>query len=438
MKQRMKKWLAVFSVFVLVLQMGGGTVCAAAISGDKGDLSITSDANYLYFSYEGSWVSYLSERIQVATDGTGLGALAALSFSASNEGDSGKITVTDAWGTSILGASGSVTNSDKKESYGYENMKWSVKVPLSTYASLDAGNMTFTWGGKSVTLKVKEEVTEAPATEEVTEAVTEEITTEGVTTEEITTEESTGNNTEETATEADPSETTEISTIETTEFEPEAITTEDSGSIDIDIEDDIIVSGGVQIDGMYSDWDDLPKTPLKYDDYTSHYGQMFTDGEYIYAHFQASSKYTTHINMGLWYLTINDQTFTLRILQEKNGIVAGTESPWQKGVYTDRKVFFGYENNKECDSKVVLTLYDTGNGNEGPGDDIEFSFSLEKIAEYTGIPVDQMGTITLSNPNLGDKGVTIAGSSTGPLAGVMVAFILALAFFKKEKEMKEV
>lgn len=435
MKQKMKKLLAVLAVFVFALQTGGGLVQAETISGDKGDLSITSDAEYIYFTYEGSWSSYVSEKVQVAVDGANLDKLKTLSFDMSAEKDSGKVDVRNAWSGAVQGASGTFTCSDKKQSYGYEKLKWTVKVPLSTYEAFNPEKMTFTWGGKSTTLTVKEEVTTVVTTEEMTtEQVTTEKTTE-ITSEtgsEATTEIST--ETTETTTEATTGATTEVTTEitseETTEKTTEEGTTEESGGTE---GGDIIVTGGVQIDGMYDDWEGYPKTVLQYFEYTSHYGQMFTDGEYIYAHFKAADNYTSHIAITRWELRINGQDFALRMLQvNNNGEVISTDPPTRPGEYMDRKVFFDYGWNTECDSQVAYTIYD-----DGRGDDIEFRISLEKLAEYTGIPVDQMGTISIGHTNLGGY-VTTAGSSTGPVAGVMVAAMLALTYFKKKKEMREV
>lgn len=412
MRQKMKIWLAVLSVFVLVLQLGGQTVYAETISGDGGNLSITSDANYVYFTYEGSWKSYVSERITTSASG----ALSALSFTMDADKESGNVTIGNAWSGQISGASGTFTSSNKKESYGYENIEWTVKIPVSTYDSVGTDNMTFTWNNKAVTVPVKQEVTEA-TTEEVTSETTEEETTEE------TTEDTSETSTEET------SETTEETTTEEATTEESSETTEDSIGVDIDTGGDIVATGGVQIDGMYDDWESYPKTVLEYHGYTSHYGQMFTDGEYIYAHFKAADNYTTHITITRWELRINGKDYAFRMLPvDGNGQVIGTDSPSQPGEYTNRKIFFDYSWNNICDSQVVYTIY-----SDGRGDDIEFRLSLESLAKYTGIPVDQMGTISIGHTNLGGY-VTTAGSSTGPVAGVMVASLLALTYFKKKKE----
>lgn len=476
-----KKWIrnamAMLCVFALVLQFGNITAKAASIDGGKGTLKVTSDSSYLYFSYSGEWSGQLSEQIGVSAEGAGsLGALSSIVLNQSNDGDGGSVKVLNAWYSSISGASGSVANSGKKQYYGYEKMKWSIQVPVSAYKDYNYTSMTFTWGGKSVTLPVKngETKTEEAASEAATEKVTEqenssessdsEKTTEVSSSTEDTTEKETGkpesstevtteNPGEETSggtgstedkndTEEITEETTKDTTEETTgSSETEAGKAEETGEEGTGKEENgsgIVVSGGIQIDGMYDDWEEIPKTEITYTSNNAqcnHFGQMYTDGTYIYARFQANQLYTSRMQIQIWNLTINGQTFALQILPEKNGSIDwSTPTPTTEGHHTNLKVFIGYGNNNECDSNVVYSIYDANHAPDTPGDEIEFSFSLERLSELTGIPVDQMGTITLSNPNLGGEGVTIAGSSTGPMAGIMTAFILAAAFLKRRKQ----
>lgn len=418
-----RKWLAILCVSVMVLQFGSITAYAASIDGEKGTLKISSDSSYLYFSYEGEWSNYLSEQIQVSTDGgDSLGALSAISLNQNNDGDSDNLTVRNGWSSSIAGASGSVTNSDKKENYGYKNMKWNIQVPIAAYGEYSFSSMTFTWNGKSVVLPVENgEITTEEAADEEMNNTTEHVT-----------EASTEENEKQTTSEAEDieKETTENFTEDSSQDTTESKTSES----------DIIVSGGVQIDGLYGDWKDIPSTNITYDSNNAdcvHYGQMYTDGTYIYAHFQTNALYTNPMQIHLWYLTINGQQFALQIRPESNGSIDwGTQIPSSEGTHTNLKVFIGYGSNNECDSNVVFTIYDENHAPDTPGDDIEFSFSMERLSELTGIPVDQMGTITLTNPNLGGEGVTIAGSSTGSVIGVVAAFILAAAFLRKRSHSK--
>ena len=142
-------------VFALVLQFGNVNAYAAGIDGSNGTMNITSDNSYIYISYEGKWNNYIGEQIQVATDnGANLGALSAIGINQGNDGDSGSITVRDAWNSEISGAEGSVSNSGKQQYYGYEKMKWNIRVPVSTYSDYTFSKLNLSWGGKTVSLSV--------------------------------------------------------------------------------------------------------------------------------------------------------------------------------------------------------------------------------------------------------------------------------------------
>lgn len=435
-----RKILAMMCVFALVLQFGNVNAYAAGIDGSNGTMNITSDNSYIYISYEGKWNNYIGEQIQVATDnGVNLGALSAIGINQENDGDSGSITIRDAWNSEISGAEGSVSNSGKQQHYGYEKMKWNIRVPVSTYSDYTFSKLNLSWGGKTVSLSVSSGVTTEATTEITEEKTTGEASSETVTEQEKTTEVSTEAVTTETATEEITTETesSEATTEQekTTEVSTEEVTTETTTE---DKKEDIVVSGGMQIDGLYDDWKDIPKTEITYTSNNAkcnHYGQMCTDGDRLYAHFQANELYGSYMQIHIWNLTINGQTFALQILPaNSDGSIAWGTNYQSKGNHTNLKVYIGYYN--ECDSQVIYTVYDENHASDTPGDEVEFSISMKRLSEITGIPQDQMGTITLSNPNLGGQGVTIAGSSTGPVAGVVAAFFLAAAYFKKKKGMK--
>ena len=99
-------------------------------------------------------------------------------------------------------------------------------------------------------------------------------------------------------------------------------------------------------------------------------------------------------------------------------------------------MFFGYSGGDELGSNVDLTIYDSVHGQGAKGDEIEFSLSLSKLAEYTGIDPDQMGTITIYNPNLGSQGVTIAGSSTAPWLGIAICLVAVggVTLYRRKKK----
>lgn len=451
----MRKITAILCVCILVLQFGNVSAFAQGIDGNNGTMNISADSSYIYISYEGKWSNYIGEQITVAADnGVNLGALSGITINQSNDGDGGSLTVRNAWSSAISGASGTVSNSGKQQYYGYESMKWSIQVPVSAYADYSFSGLNLTWGGKTVSLSVSSgsatEKTEEKTTETTTETTgeqekTTEVTTETATEQETSTETAgTEDNTEVSTETVSTEDNTEVSTeVVTTEdtTETSTVTTEDVSTQETTEEDkeEVIVTGGVQIDGMYDDWKDIPKTEITYTSNNAkcnHYGQLYTDGDRLYAHFQTHDLYESYMQIQIWNLTINGQSFALQILPaNSDGSIAWGTNYQSEGSHTNLKVYIGYYN--ECDSQVVYTVYDEKHAPDTPGDEVEFSISMKRLSEITGIEQDQMGTITLSNPNLGGEGVTIAGSSTGPVASVVAAFFLAVAYFKKKKGLKQ-
>lgn len=149
----LRKLLALVCVFAMVFQFANVTAFAAGIEGSNGTMNISSDSSYIYISYSGKWSNYIGEQISVSADnGTNLGSLSGITINQSNDGDDGSITVRNAWNSAISGASGSVSNSGKKEHYGYEKMKWSIQVPVSAYADYSFNGLNLSWGGKTVSL----------------------------------------------------------------------------------------------------------------------------------------------------------------------------------------------------------------------------------------------------------------------------------------------
>lgn len=448
-KAPVRRLLALICVCALVIHFAGISVQAATIEGDSGKLKISSDASYLYISYSGDWSGYLGDKISVSADGAGdLGALSQIVLGQSNDGDGGSLTVLNSWYSAISGASGTVSNSDKKEYYGYEAMKWSIQVPISAYKDYTFSSMTFTWNGQSVTLPVKngesttENVTtEQESTTEKPENNTTEVTGNGDgTTESATTEQESNSGKPESNTTEPPGNgggaTEDTVSPDITESSTET-STEDNTTEDVEDGGNIVVSGGIQIDGMYDDWSNVPKTELSYggnNGQNIHYGQLYTDGEYLYAHFQTNDLYGSQMPIQSWSLVINGQTFALSILPVRDGAIDWSQPmyPNVEGHQTNLQVFIGYYN--ACESNVVYTIYDANHGVDTPGDEIEFSFSMKQLAEITGIEEDQMGTITIYNSNLGSQGVTIAGSSTGPVASAVAAFMLAGCYVIRKRK----
>ena len=445
-KKICKKLITVGIVVLLIavscMPMTGMRSQAATFEDNGNTVDIYTDNNYLCIRYNGSWSGYLNEHFDLSADGVSLDRLNAIILNNENNGDGSSFSVKDAWSSEISGASGTVTNTGKKQYYGYEFMTWKIQVPLDTYEAFNLDTLKVTYKGQSteVTIGTKNTTEDASTdkTEEITSA-TEKDSTEEILTTEDTTETEKNDTTEISGTESEDSSATISETTSednnnastTGEMTDEA-TTETTGGIH--------VGGNIQIDGYYDDWEGRPKTEITYSSNNkqcNHYGQLALDGDTLYGHFKMNELYTSGMQLQIWYLTINGKTFAMQIQPEKNGNIDwSTQVPRSEGIHTNLKAFIGYGNNNECDSKVAYTVYDAEHKDNTPGDEVEFSLSLKRLAELTGIPADEMGTITIQNPNIGGQGVSIAGSSTGPVVGVLIALLLAAGYVAKKRKGK--
>ena len=445
-KKICKKLITVGIVVLLIavscMPMTGMRSQAATFEDNGNTVDIYTDNNYLCIRYNGSWSGYLNEHFDLSADGVSLDRLNAIILNNENNGDGSSFSVKDAWSSEISGASGTVTNTGKKQYYGYEFMTWKIQVPLDTYEAFNLDTLKVTYKGQSteVTIGTKNTTEEASTenTEEITSA-TEKDSTEEILTTEDTTETEKNDTTEISGTESEDSSATISETTSednnnastTGEMTDEA-TTETTGGIH--------VGGNIQIDGYYDDWEGRPKTEITYSSNNkqcNHYGQLALDGDTLYGHFKMNELYTSGMQLQIWYLTINGKTFAMQIQPEKNGNIDwSTQVSRSEGIHTNLKAFIGYGNNNECDSKVAYTVYDAEHKDNTPGDEVEFSLSLKRLAELTGIPADEMGTITIQNPNIGGQGVSIAGSSTGPVVGMLIALLLAAGYVAKKRKGK--
>ena len=404
-KKICKKLITVGIVVLLIavscMPMTGTRSQAATFEDNGNTVDIYTDNNYLCIRYNGSWSGYLNERFDLSADGVSLDRLNAIILNNENNGDGSSFSVKDAWSSEISGASGTVTNTGKKQYYGYEFMTWKIQVPLDTYEAFNLDTLKVTYKGQSteVTIGTKNTTEEASTenTEEITSA-TEKDSTEEILTTEDTTETEKNDTTEISGTESEDSSATISETTSednnnastTGEMTDEA-TTETTGGIH--------VGGNIQIDGYYDDWEGRPKTEITYSSNNkqcNHYGQLALDGDTLYGHFKMNELYTSGMQLQIWYLTINGKTFAMQIQPEKNGNIDwSTQVPRSEGIHTNLKAFIGYGNNNECDSKVAYTVYDAEHKDNTPGDEVEFSLSLKRLAELTGIPAVSYTHLTL-------------------------------------------
>lgn len=428
-RTKIKRLTGIITAVCMVIIFSGvsifGSQAQTLSDGNGGSIEVTTDGEYIYLEYSGSWTNYIQQIFDISVNGqTAPGALSKLVINTGNNGDGSSFNVLNAWYQAIDGAAGYTTNAGASSSgWGYADMSWSAKVPVSTYGT-DVRNITIGWNGNTAGLDIAGGSSSSEATTEAgSEATTESAdnSTEETTTEEVTedtteaTEQVTESTTEQTTTEVSTSEkATENATTET------GTTEEITGP----------VTSGLVIDGYYGEWSQYPSADITYNSnngYSTHKGQLAVENGRLYVHFSMNDLYTSQMQFQLWNITVDGKSCVLNILPvNSNGSInwGGQTNGFGAGIYRNFGVFAGYYN--DVDGDVAFTVYDPVHTETGKGDEIEFSISLDKLADYLGIKLDQGATITVSNPNIGAEGVTITGTPTGPWAGAAIALLMAV------------
>lgn len=428
-RTKMKRLTGSITAICMVIIFSGvsifGSQAQTLSDGNGGSMEVTTDGEYIYLEYSGSWTNYIQQIFDISVNGqTAPGALSKLVINTGNNGDGSSFNVLNAWYQAIDGATGYTTNTGASSSgWGYADMSWSAKVPVSTYGT-DVRNITIGWNDNTAELDI---AGDSSSSETTTEAGS-EATTESAdnSTEETTTEEVTEDTTE--ATEQVTESTTEQTTTEvsTSEKATENATTETGTTEEITGP----VTSGLVIDGYYGEWSQYPSADITYNSnngYSTHKGQLAVENGRLYVHFSMNDLYTSQMQFQLWNITVDGKSCVLNILPvNSNGSInwGGQTNGFGAGIYRNFGVFAGYYN--DVDGDVAFTVYDPVHTDTGKGDEIEFSISLDKLADYLGIKLDQGATITVSNPNIGAEGVTITGTPTGPWAGAAIALLMAV------------
>lgn len=401
---RIKRYIAYTLSLVCILAIGMGLTTAYATpltaTADKGTLHASMDDRYLYLSYSGAWDYNINETISVATNGSPVsGRYGSIVLNTGNQVEQQDLVVRDAWYGEIPGASGSAVNTGSgSNAASYQTVDWKIQIPLSTYGET-INSLDLNWRGQALSLT-------ADSSEETTEATTEAP---------VSSEAST----------AQPS------------------TEEASTSTPSDSSTEIGVTSKIVIDGYYDDWTAYPSTDLTYTSNNAksvHKGQVYTDGEKVYVHFAMNDLYGNQIQIHQMSITINGETHTIGIYP----VTSDHQIDWNyynttmkslpNGTYTNLGVIVDYT--KYCDSQAALTIYDSTHQPTTKGDEVEFSFSLADFARLTGMNTDHIESITITNPNIGGQGVTWAGTSTGPILGVIAAIVICGAGFYTWKKKK--
>lgn len=436
-RTKIKRLTGIITAVCMVIIFSGisifGSQAQTLSDGNGGSIEVTTDGEYIYLEYNGSWTNYIQQTFDVSVNGqTAPGALSKLVINTGNNGDGSSFNVLNAWYQAIDGAAGYTTNAGASSSgWGYADMSWSAKVPVSTYGT-DVRNITIGWNGNTAGLDIADGSSSSEATTEAGSETTTEAESESTT-------ETTENSTEETTTE-DATEDTTVTTEQASESTTEQTTTEGStteqttekATTETGTTEEITgpVTSGLVIDGYYGEWSQYPSADITYNSnngYSVHKGQLAVENGRLYVHFSMNDLYTSQMQFHLWNITVDGKSCVLNVLPvNSDGSInwGGQTNGFGAGVYRNFGVFAGYYN--DVDGDVAFTVYDAAHTETGKGDEIEFSISLDKLADYLGIKLDQGATITVSNPNIGTEGVTITGTPTGPWAGAAIALLMAI------------
>lgn len=436
-RTKIKRLTGIITAVCMVIIFSGisifGSQAQTLSDGNGGSIEVTTDGEYIYLEYNGSWTNYIQQTFDVSVNGqTAPGALSKLVINTGNNGDGSSFNVLNAWYQAIDGAAGYTTNAGASSSgWGYADMSWSAKVPVSTYGT-DVRNITIGWNGNTAGLDIADGSSSSEATTEAGSETTTEAESESTT-------EATENSTEETTTE-DATEDTTVTTEQASESTTEQTTTEGStteqttekATTETGTTEEITgpVTSGLVIDGYYGEWSQYPSADITYNSnngYSVHKGQLAVENGRLYVHFSMNDLYTSQMQFHLWNITVDGKSCVLNVLPvNSDGSInwGGQTNGFGAGVYRNFGVFAGYYN--DVDGDVAFTVYDAAHTETGKGDEIEFSISLDKLADYLGIRLDQGATITVSNPNIGTEGVTITGTPTGPWAGAAIALLMAI------------
>ena len=444
-RTKIKRIIGIITAVCMVIIFSGvsifGSQAQTLSDGNGGNIEVTTDDEYIYLEYRGPWTNYIQQTFDVSVNGqTAPGALSKLVINTGNNGDGSSFSVLNAWYQAIDDATGYTTNTGASSSgWGYADMSWSAKVPVSTYGT-DVQNITIGWNGNTAELDIAGGSSSSEATTEVGSETTTEAESETTTeTGSETTTETAENSTEEATTE-DATENTAVTTEQASESTTEQTTTEvstteqatENATTETGTTEEITgpVTSGLVVDGYYGEWSQYPSADITYNgnnSYSVHKGQLAVENGRLYVHFSMNDLYTSQMQFHLWNITVDGKSCVLNVLPvNSDGSInwGGQTNGFGAGVYRNFGVFAGYYN--DVDGDVAFTVYDAAHTETGKGDEIEFSISLNKLADYLGIKLDQGATITVSNPNIGAEGVTITGTPTGPWAGAAIALIMAI------------
>lgn len=202
-------------------------------------------------------------------------------------------------------------------------------------------------------------------------------------------------------------------------------------------------SAGIAIDGYFDDWKDYPHAFVTNWDMPDSIRNetncrqlsLIHDSEYLYMHVKMLSGWYDPFNGNEYYITANGKTVSINLRTEGNGPLPETHV--SNGIHT-LNVFYKNKTGSFDDDKLISNAEAKLTVLPGKPDEAEIKIPLSVFKELYGMNIDDIKEITVKNPNLFIDKVVSAGSSTGPIFGVVLCLItvigsLTVVKYKKRK-----
>ena len=120
-RTKMKRLTGIITAICMVIIFSGvsifGSQAQTLSDGNGGSMEVTTDGEYIYLEYSGSWTNYIQQIFDISVNGqTAPGALSKLVINTGNNGDGSSFNVLNAWYQAIDGATGYTTNTGASSS----------------------------------------------------------------------------------------------------------------------------------------------------------------------------------------------------------------------------------------------------------------------------------------------------------------------------------
>ncbi len=201
---------------------------------------------------------------------------------------------------------------------------------------------------------------------------------------------------------------------------------------------------GVTYDGMYGDWTYYPHELIQYSEaFSDCNGALYTDGETLHGHVYCASTQMHNLCPQLFFpitLRFNHMNGDGKVIELKpveadaNGNAVLYDYMFRHNIYSTQEGTFEYylwDNNASEDIKnvndpnnpiygrILVTVTATELN-------AEYFIDMDKMAAHFGLDVTDMQLIEAYYVRLGDEWISTAGTSTGPVAGLILTGMIAV------------